>query len=132
MSAKQSAGEIFAVKDGTGQLPIPSAWRPLFGKIVDAFVEHDYKLNSDISGVRPLSAAAAAQVEDYIRDYGVTLVALPDEAWSSSVCIWAGCHWDVLVDLWTAEEGASDLVLSARVIEAEPGFSVQVQLVYVP
>jgi hypothetical protein len=43
-----------------------------------------------------------------------------------------GNHWDVLVDLWTKEEGRSDLVLGVKVTElaGEPRFTVQ--LVYVP
>jgi hypothetical protein len=38
----------------------------------------------------------------------------------------------VLVDLWTAEEGPSDLVLGVRVREQAGAYSYRVELVYVP
>jgi hypothetical protein len=38
----------------------------------------------------------------------------------------------VLVDLWTAAEGRSDLVLSAEVSEVGREYSVRIALVYVP
>ena len=37
----------------------------------------------------------------------------------------------LLIDLWSQEEGRSDLVLHAHVTDT-PGFSVKVHLVYVP
>ena len=132
MNNGSSVADVLAVKDSSEQRSIPNAWRPVFSEIVRAYTDHDYKLKSGVPGVDAVSAKTAAQVENYIRDYGATLVALPEEAWNSSVCIWAGSHWDVLVDLWTREEGPSDLVLGARVVEAESGFSFQVQMVYVP
>ena len=75
---------------------------------------------------------AASHIQSYLSDYGATLKSLPDEAWNSSVCIWTGSHWDVLVDLYTNEEGASDLVLSAHVTDTSHGFKIAVHMVYVP
>jgi len=124
--------DVPAVQDGSGQRPIPTAWRPVFCRIVDAFVRGDHALKAGVPGVAALPDDTAAQIRDYIRDYGATLVALPPDTWESSVCIWCGAHWDVLVDLWTQEEGRSDLVLGARVTETEAGFAFQVQMVYVP
>lgn len=112
-----------------GELPIPDGWRQTFREIVSAFAAADYYRK--IPGVEPISAETATQVHRYIRDYGATLVALPEETWQSSVCICAGDHWDALIDLWTQEEGHSDLVLHARVTD-RPSFSVGVHLVYVP
>lgn len=43
-----------------------------------------------------------------------------------------GTHWEVLVDLWTVESGASDLVLHAHVLEVKEGFRIELHLVYVP
>lgn len=117
------------MSDESGQLPIPTHWRQTFREIVEAFAAADYR--PAIPGVEPLSADTATQVQHYIRDYGATLVALPEETWESSICMWAGDHWDTLVDLWTQEEGRSDLVLHAQVTD-EPSFSVRVHLVYVP
>ncbi|MBF6023964.1 DUF7668 domain-containing protein [Lysobacter niastensis] len=111
--------------------PIPVAWRQTFREIVAAFVAADYRLVTGVPGVEPVSTETATQIHTYISDYGATLVALPEEAWESSVCIWMGSHWDTLIDLWAQEEGRSDLVLQARVTDI-PSFSVKVHLVYVP
>ncbi|MBB4128358.1 hypothetical protein GGR77_003685 [Xanthomonas translucens] len=113
----------------SGQLPIPTHWRQTFREIVGAFAAADYR--PAIPGVEPPSAVTAIQVQHYVSDYGATLMALPEETWQSSVRMWAGDHWDTLVDLWTKEEGRSDLVLHAQVTD-EPNFSVRVHLVYVP
>lgn len=113
------------------QQPIPNSWRPTFRDIAAAFAAADYGLVAGVSGVEPISTETATHIQCYIRDYGATLVALPEETWESSVCIWVGDHWDVLIDLWSQEEGRSDLVLHAHVTDT-PGFSVKVHLVYVP
>ncbi|HFQ4970525.1 TPA: hypothetical protein ACGUUK_004309, partial [Vibrio vulnificus] len=60
------------------------------------------------------------------------LVALPEQTWDSSVCMWMETHWDVLIDLWTETEGLSDLVLQAKVFESKDGYKYQIEMVYVP
>jgi len=132
VSKQSSRAEVVALKDESEQQPIPTAWRPVFCAVVSAFVEHDYRLESGVSGVEPLSVDVAVRIQNYIKEYGATLVPLPEETWNSSICMWYGDYWDVLVDLWTHEEGRSDLVLSARVREEKLGFGFQIELVYVP
>lgn len=67
-----------------------------------------------------------------IDDYGdVTLTSLPDASWDTSVALWFGDRWRCLVDLWTEEEGRSDLVLDVDVFENGPGYRFSVNLVYV-
>jgi hypothetical protein len=41
-------------------------------------------------------------------------------------------YWDVLVDLYTAEEGSSDLVLAVRVFELGADFEFEVESIHVP
>jgi hypothetical protein len=41
-------------------------------------------------------------------------------------------HWDCLVDLWTAEEGCSDLALELEVRERGSRFEFRVIMIYVP
>jgi hypothetical protein len=43
-----------------------------------------------------------------------------------------GTHWELLVDLWTAEEGRSDLVLQGDVFETNSGTCFTIRSVYVP
>lgn len=115
----------------SGEQPVPVAWRQTFRLIVAAFVVGDYRLVAGVPGVAPVPAETAAQIQSYIGDYGATLVALPEETWNFSVCAWTGSHWETLIDLWTQEEGRSDMALHARVTEA-PELLVEVHLVYVP
>jgi len=41
-------------------------------------------------------------------------------------------YWDVVVDLWTAESGCSDLALFVRVFEEKDGFRMEIHSVHVP
>ncbi|WP_297575083.1 hypothetical protein [uncultured Deefgea sp.] len=124
--------EIFVEKDEENQLPIPTVWRPIFVSIVDAFVNKDYSLSCEIDGVASVSKETANHIKEYIEDYGEELIQLPNETWESSICICMGGHWDVLIDLWTAGEGRSDLVLGARISESTNGYLVDIEMVYVP
>ncbi|MBC3881521.1 hypothetical protein H8K35_08525 [Undibacterium sp. LX40W] len=85
-----------------------------------------------MEGVLEVSNETAAQIKGYIADYGCTLIELPPESWDTSVCIFMKSYWSVMIDLWTKEEGPSDLVLSAHVFEVENGYSIKIELVYVP
>ena len=123
---------VWAVKDEKTQLPIPSAWRLVICEVVKALVNHDYNISDALPEVEPISAETATQIREYIQDYGETLTELPKEAWSTSVCIWMGEHWDALIDLWTISEGRSDLVLSVKVTEANNNFRFHIYMVYVP
>jgi len=79
-----------------------------------------------------VSEKTATQICNYIQDYGAKLVALPEASWDTSVCIWMEDHWDALIDLWTVEEGSSDLVLQVHVSEVANEHVVTVYMVFVP
>lgn len=121
-----------AMQDPENERPIPTAWRSAIMAVVAALARRDYRIESGIPGVAPVSHDTATQMEDYIADYGEVLTELSDQTWDSSVCIWMGSYWDFLVDLWTESEGRSDLVLSGRVVEAGDGFVLHVTSVHVP
>ena len=121
-----------AVKDLDAAHPIPGAWRPMLRAVVQRFVEGDYQLARGVPGVAPIDADTAAHIRAYIADYGATLQPLAEDTWQSSVAQWMETHWDILVDLWTVEEGRSDLVLTGRVVESNAGPQLTVELVYVP
>lgn len=131
MSPFNEGMEVPVTKE-ENQGPIPSAWRPTIKKIIDAFARHDYRLAGGVSGVAPVSDKTATQIRTYIQQYGAKLVSLPQESWGTSVCIWMGDHWDALIDLWTEEEGSSDLVLQVRVSEVDSEPLIAVYMVYVP
>lgn len=129
---QQKMQEILVEKNGENELPIPHIWRPTFIAIVNAFACQDYRLIAGVKDVKPVSAETAKQIKEYIQDYGEILVELPDETWDSSVSMYYGDYWNVLIDLYTQAEGRSDLVLKAEVKENGSGYIFDIELVYVP
>ena len=121
-----------AIKDEDALHPIAGSWRSVLCDIVRALSEDDYELARGIEGVESISLDLAAQNRDYVTDYGETLVELPDEAWVTSCAQWMGTHWDLLIDLYTEGEGASDLVLTGRMIDVNGKYRFTLELVYVP
>ena len=120
------------LKDETDEQPIPSSWRNTFSEIVEAFRQGNFGLEGVAGGIRPISPEDATRIKGNIVEYGAQLTCLPEATWQTSVCQWMRGYWDVLVDLYTVEEGSSDLVLSVRVYEDGPTYSFEVESVYVP
>ena len=56
------------------ETPVPSCWRPSLEAIVRAFVGGDFLLQTPIASVRPPSNEDAAQMREYVEDYGEQLV----------------------------------------------------------
>jgi len=124
--------EIRVEKNEEEELPIPHIWRPIFTEIVNSFVENDYKITRVIKNVNSVSDKTAEQIREYIEDYGEKLIELPEETWNTSVYIFYGNYWNVLIDLYTKEEGLSDLVLNTEVRENNNEYQFDIRLVYVP
>jgi hypothetical protein len=121
-----------AVKDEDAAHPIAASWRPMLHGVVRCFVAGDFGLETGVLGVEPVTAKTAEHIRSYIADYGATLVDLPPDSLQTSVAQWYGTHWDILVDLWTAEEGRSDLVLAGKIVESDSGPRFTIHMVYVP
>ncbi|MEI6497745.1 MAG: hypothetical protein WCO88_13850 [Actinomycetota bacterium] len=120
-------------KNDSVQLPVAPIWRGTFEAIVDALIAGDWELETAPSNVDRVSARMASILKENVQAYGdVTLVPLPRDTWDSSVAMWTGTNWEVLIDLWTAQEGRSDLVLEASVAEAGGGYAFKLRLIYVP
>ncbi|WMS88816.1 DUF7668 domain-containing protein [Pleionea litopenaei] len=120
------------MKNQESEGPIPLEWRSVFIDIVNSLVCGEYQSLNRINAVRPVSDGIKDQIRNYIEAYGEQLIPLPEETWQSSVCIYMGEHWDVLIDLWTMSEGRSDMVLSAKVFENDSEYEVDIGMVYVP
>lgn len=71
-------------------------------------------------------------IQKSISSYGNELAPLDPQVWNYAICRWTGGHWDVLLDLSTASEPVSDLVLFLRVIEAENGYEMEAVSAHVP
>jgi hypothetical protein len=111
---------------------VPLDWREVLTAIANAVASGDFSRLSLDARVAPVSQELAQRTRESVESYGATLTALPEETWQTSVCSWQVGHWSVLVDLWTIEEGCSDLVMQVRVTESEDRFLFTLYLVYVP
>lgn len=123
---------ISVLKDAHRQMPVPFVWRSTLSRIADAFGQGDFGLDRGIVGVRPISTKDSTRIASNIERYGARLTSLPEQTWETSACQWMGEYWDVLVDLFTVNEGASDLALVVRVYEDGSGYSFEIQSVHVP
>lgn len=132
MSNDEPGYSQFPVKDDI-QRPVAAVWQPVLHTVVRALAHQDYRLIGAIDSVEPISDDLVAHIRGNIEAYGATLVELPDETWETSCAMWnGGDSWEVLVDLWTAEEGHSDLCLEVNVYEADSGFRFEIHMVYTP
>ena len=114
------------------ELPVPTKWRPVFQEIGLALSEGDFALARGIEGVKPVSRDLAEYFADNVAAYGATLMPLPDDTWQSSIYARDGGFWQVLVDLFTLEEGRSDLVLFTRVFERGDAYEFEPWSIHVP
>jgi len=118
------------------QQAVPEEWRATICEIVRAFANDDYVLasfrGSGMSRSVAIEPSSSSQAKAYIDDYGESLVELPPETWDSSIVQWTGAHWEVVVDLFTAESGCSDMILELWVNEVLEGYRFRVHAVYVP
>jgi hypothetical protein len=111
---------------------IPVEWRPAIMEIVEAIRNRNLR-SRNVSGYEV--SVDPAEIEDIYRGvdyYGDTLVSLSEDTWQTSVCRWMGSYWHLLIDLFTAEEGLSDLVLFLDVYEHESSTTFKVQSLHIP
>ncbi len=123
---------IVSIEDEHASHPIATDWRPMLTAVVERFVKGDFSLSSPVPGVLPVDPDIAKQNKDYVTEYGQPLVNLSIEVWNSSCAQWIGKHWDIIVDLCTATEGVSDLVLTGKVANVNGNPMFTVGLIYVP
>jgi hypothetical protein len=116
------------------ETPVPERWRPALASVIHRLVERDYDGLSRDGLLEPGYEARPQTVARWIEEYPAALVDLPDEGWATS--IWGQVvveqnTWWVVVDLWTAEEGRSDLSLEGYVIDDGEAIRVLVSNVHV-
>ena len=120
---------------------VPERLRPALAQVVDRLVAGDFEgLKRD--GIDPYPDS---DLGVWIREYGrtpgsddpgrATLVSLPEETWQYAEVVFEDAgpprKWSVVVDLWTAEEGRSDLSMEADVIDGPAGLQVRVHDIHV-
>jgi hypothetical protein len=100
--------------------PVPEEWRPAIVDLVNRLVAKDYAGLARDGHVSYTDDPDDTTIGTWIEEYPATLVPLPDEAWEHAERgRWINLPnaWWVIVDLWTAEEGRSDLSMEATVRE---------------
>jgi hypothetical protein len=123
---------IDVLKDPSGQQPIPTVWRETLAAIVERIRHGDREFQSGPPNVTNRNDNVSRYMEESLTAYGATLTALPESTWQTSVCQWMDGFWEVYVDLYTEQEGRSDLVLFLLVRESGLGFVFEIQGIYVP
>ena len=111
------------------ELPIPTIWRQTIANIVNTLQTNN--IRTAVPNVE-INDEDRVRVRANILAYGDSLINLPEQSWLTSIYVWSGKKWDVLVDLFTKHEGASDLVLFLEVTEKNAGFKFIVCDVHVP
>jgi hypothetical protein len=111
---------------------VPERFRPALAAVVERLAAGDFAgLKRD--GIDPYPDA---DLSLWIRNYGsagATIVPLPEEAWESAGAIPTvrPGEWAIVVDLWTREEGKSDLSMEATVLDSPGGISVVINSIHV-
>lgn len=114
--------------------PVPQKWRPAITAVIDRLVAKDYVGLARDGFVSYTDDPQDASIGMWIEDYPSRLVPLPDEAWQySGHGPWPDtpdAAW-IVVELWTAEEGRSDLSLEGSVREVNGEIVVSIDSVHV-
>jgi len=119
-------------KNEDDELPVPTVWRPTLSAIIQAFKDKDYRLTRGVAAVEPVSDEVATMIARSVEYYGSDLAVLPEQAWETSVYRWMWDYWEVIVDLYTVQEGQSDLAMFVQVFEDGDAYRFKVHSVHVP
>jgi hypothetical protein len=129
----QAAGTLTERQPPLGN-PIPDEWRSTFERLVHRLAIGDYAGLARDGVVSATRGPDDTSIGTWIERYPGTLINLPEEAWAFSDHYAIETEpriWYVRLDLWTAEEGRSDLSLEARVWEVGLGIKVLIDEVHV-
>jgi hypothetical protein len=121
--------EIEVEKIEGREQPIPGKWREALKGVADAFADGRVPAGD---GIRSVNAKITKVNFENIKDYPDATGPLRDASWDTSICVWEGGHWQVLVDLTTVSGERSDLVLHAKVFELDDRVEIEPGLIYVP
>ena len=114
------------------ELPVPTEWRKPLAEMVECLASGKLSKLPSLPAVTLRTEDVCRDIENYIRAYGRKLTNLPKESWRTSIYLWMNGYWEILVDLFTVEEGCSDLVLFVRVHPKEGSYIFQIESVHVP
>lgn len=116
--------------------PVPERWRPLLWDLVHRLVMGDYAGLARDGFVSYVQGPDDDSIGTWIEDYPWRLIDLPEEAWEYSDHLLLSepdtepDTWYASVDMWTGEEGPSDLTLEATVHDDGTSVSIQIDNVH--
>lgn len=119
-------------KDSEVEQPIPNEWKDALYEIVEDIRNCRLQSREVTGGSYVVDPADADRIYENIDAYGEKLARLHEESWDTSICRWMTTYWYILIDLFTVDEGASDLVLVVNGHEVERSYRFDVQSVHVP
>ena len=107
---------------------IPDVARPLIAALVRDLAAGNY---GDVERDGRAGRLTAEELRRVIADYGATLIPLPDDAFEvgGDAHVIEGSdppEWAIDQDLWTKEEGRSDLTLQADVKFADAEYRLEI------
>lgn len=114
-------------KDLDNEVPVPMEWREALANIanaltLDAFPENIQKPEQDILEIN----------NQNIKAYPDAIGPLSEKSWDTSITVWQGEYWAVLIDLSDEYGETTDLVLHAKVKENDGEYQFEPGLIYVP
>lgn len=112
--------------------PVPVEWRGILTDVVEDIRGRKLKPKSGSGLEISVESDEIELIYESVDSYGDPLVSLPEKAWQTSVCRWMGSYWHLLIDLFTQDEGLSDLVLFVDVYERSNSPCFKIQAVHVP
>lgn len=119
-------------KQSDAELPIPSVWRESLKEIVDSFVQDKFPPQNTFIPLGEFDNDIIEINRTNITKYPDKLGPLNPKSWESSIYLWMGGYWEVLVDLSDEFGNTTDLVFHANIKEKGAGFQISPYLIYVP
>ena len=105
----------YPVKDEENERPIPLVWRTTILAIGECIKAGDYRFEKAPSSVKRVNADTAEVSVYQIESYGCESVTITELSWQSSIYIWMGEQWDVIVDLIDENGSHTDLILKLNI-----------------
>jgi len=100
--------------------------------VVDLLVAAKYE---DIERATSETRLTAVDIARVIQEYGRVLIAPPDDAYEDLDVVQvqnvSPARWSVRMNLWTAEEGRSDLSLELTIVEGPDGHAIELDDIHV-
>ena len=119
-------------KNTDKELPVPTAWRAALKELADCFVVDGFNSLKSTFLAKAIDEDIVKINKSNIENYPDQIGILMQKSWDTSVYVWTGKDWAVLVDLSTSDGKTCDLVLHATVSEIAGSYKIEAGLIYVP